>query len=99
MGNILKAAKFIIPIWVLLQPRLTMTGMNCASGLFISCQSTMGQLENTVVLGIYRTDDGFEQDRVTANLSRSYHDQPYFSQSLHCSSLAGLLLGKGIYGY
>jgi len=40
--------------------------------LFISCESTMGQLETSVVLGIYRTDDGVEQDKVTANLSKSY---------------------------
>ena len=40
--------------------------------LFISCQSTLGQLENSVILGIYRTDDGVEQDLVTANLNSSY---------------------------
>jgi PKD repeat protein len=40
--------------------------------LFISCQSTLGQLETSVILGIYRTDDGFEQDKVTANLTSSY---------------------------
>src|ERR1700730_12666200 len=40
--------------------------------LFISCQSTMGQLETSVVLGIYRTEDGFLEDNVEANLSRSY---------------------------
>jgi PKD repeat protein len=39
--------------------------------LFISCQSTMGQLENSVVLGIYRTENGFHVDNVTANLTRS----------------------------
>ena len=40
--------------------------------LFISCESTMGQLETSVVLGIYRTDDGYPQDLVTATLSRSF---------------------------
>ena len=39
--------------------------------LFISCQSTSGQLENTVVLGIYRTADNSSVDLVTAYISRS----------------------------
>jgi gliding motility-associated-like protein len=40
--------------------------------LFISCQSTMGQLETSVILGIYRTADGFHMDNVEASLSKSY---------------------------
>jgi gliding motility-associated-like protein len=40
--------------------------------LFISCQSVSGQLEDSVVLGIYRTSDNFRIDFVTANLSSSY---------------------------
>jgi gliding motility-associated-like protein len=39
--------------------------------LFISCQSTQGQLETSVVLGVYRSSDGFHVDNVVANLSRS----------------------------
>ncbi len=39
--------------------------------LFISCQSTQGQLEESVVLGIYRISDGFHVDNVTANLDRA----------------------------
>jgi gliding motility-associated-like protein len=40
--------------------------------LFISCQSMSGQLETSVVLGIYRTSDNARIDFVTANLSSSY---------------------------
>ncbi|HEY8734976.1 MAG TPA: PKD domain-containing protein, partial [Puia sp.] len=40
--------------------------------LFISCQSTQGQLETSVVLGIYRTSDNRLVDDVEAELTRSY---------------------------
>jgi gliding motility-associated-like protein len=40
--------------------------------LFISCQSTMGQLETTVVLGIYQTSGNVLQTLVTAPLTSSY---------------------------
>jgi gliding motility-associated-like protein len=40
--------------------------------LFISCQSTLGQLETSVVMGIYKTADGTLQSNVIANLSNSY---------------------------
>ena len=39
--------------------------------LFISCQSTMGQLETSVILGIYRMD-GSLADKVTAYLNKSF---------------------------
>jgi gliding motility-associated-like protein len=39
--------------------------------LFISCQSTTGQLETSVILGIYRTSDAGLVDNVEALLSRS----------------------------
>jgi gliding motility-associated-like protein len=39
--------------------------------LFISCQSTTGQLETTVILGIYRSSDAFHFDNVEADLSKS----------------------------
>ena len=38
--------------------------------LFISCQSTQGQLEESVILGIYRISDGFHVDNVQAVLDR-----------------------------
>ena len=40
--------------------------------LFISCQSTQGQLETTVVMGIFRTADNTLQGLVTAPLTASY---------------------------
>jgi gliding motility-associated-like protein len=40
--------------------------------LFVSCSSTLGQLEDTAHLGIYRTRDGFEIDVVTVTLNVSY---------------------------
>ena len=40
--------------------------------LFISCSSTMGQLEDNAYLGIYRTSDGKLIDFVNATLSLSY---------------------------
>jgi gliding motility-associated-like protein len=40
--------------------------------LFISCQSTLGQLETSVVLGIFRTDDNTPVDAVEADLTSSY---------------------------
>jgi gliding motility-associated-like protein len=40
--------------------------------LFISCQSTLGQLETSVVMGIYKTSNGSLFSDVTANLSSSY---------------------------
>ena len=40
--------------------------------LFISCSSTMGQLEDNAYLGIYRSSDGKEIDLVNATLSLSY---------------------------
>jgi len=39
--------------------------------LFISCQSTTGQLETSVVLGIYKTSDNSSVDLVTAYLEKS----------------------------
>ena len=39
--------------------------------LFISCQSTMGQLETTVVLGIFRTDNNSLYEDVQADLNFS----------------------------
>jgi gliding motility-associated-like protein len=39
--------------------------------LFISCQSTTGQLESTVILGIYRNSDAHLVDDVEALLSKS----------------------------
>jgi gliding motility-associated-like protein len=39
--------------------------------LFISCQSTMGQLETSVVLGIYRTSNNTRVMYVTADLTKS----------------------------
>jgi hypothetical protein len=39
--------------------------------LFISCQSTMGQLETSVVLGVYRISDELEVVKVVAELDRS----------------------------
>ena len=39
--------------------------------LFISCESTVGQLETSVALGIYTTADGILVNTVTAPLSRS----------------------------
>ncbi len=40
--------------------------------LFISCQSTLGQLENSVIMGIYKTSNGSLFSDVSANLSSSY---------------------------
>jgi gliding motility-associated-like protein len=40
--------------------------------LFISCQSTQGQLETSVVLGIFRTANNAAVDAVVANLTDSY---------------------------
>ncbi len=40
--------------------------------LFISCQSTQGQLETSVIMGIYKTSDGSLFSDVSANLSSSY---------------------------
>jgi gliding motility-associated-like protein len=40
--------------------------------LFISCQSTLGQLETSVDMGIYKTVDGSLYGFVVANLSNSY---------------------------
>ncbi|HSZ33684.1 MAG TPA: hypothetical protein VK772_10235, partial [Puia sp.] len=40
--------------------------------LFISCQSTLGQLEASVVMGIYKTSNGLLYSNVVANLSNSY---------------------------
>ena len=39
--------------------------------LFISCQSTTGQLETTVVMGIYRNSDNYLVQDVPANLTES----------------------------
>ena len=39
--------------------------------LFISCQSTTGQLETTVVMGIYRNSDNYLVQDVAANLTQS----------------------------
>ena len=40
--------------------------------LFISCQSTLGQLETSVIMGIYKTSNGSLYSDVPANLSSSY---------------------------
>ncbi len=40
--------------------------------LFISCQSTLGQLESSVVMGIFKTSNGILYSNVVANLSNSY---------------------------
>ena len=40
--------------------------------LYISCQSTQGQLEDSVYLGIFRTKDGSQYDIVVGELQESY---------------------------
>ena len=52
--------------------------------LFISCQSTQGQLEESVVLGIYKTNGNTLVDNVTANLDRAHNFQIYLTTPSPC---------------
>jgi hypothetical protein len=48
-----------------------MTGTNSGPPIY-QLPATMGQLETSVILGIYRTQDGLLADKVTAYLSKSF---------------------------
>ena len=68
MANILRAAKFIILTSDLLPPNQDYDRYQLRLRLFISCQSTPGQLETTVVMGIYRNSDNYLVQRCSRRI-------------------------------